>query len=209
MVALVLFLKFYDMARQIKERKLKSPTITIIGEGATERYYFTHLKRLNSYNYICKPRNFTEQSLEEMQRQIEKVIVDDGIAVCVFDADVSRIHPAEKAKLDNMRRKYAENPSVILCDSMPSIEFWFLLHYLKTNRYFATSEDVIKVLQKHIPTFSKQQSFLSKESWVTELLKDEKMKTAIANAVSIGEGGESYSHLHKLFDMLGEFSFHA
>lgn len=54
MVALALFLKFYDMARKIKERKLKSPTITIIGEGATERHYFTHLKRLNSYNYICK-----------------------------------------------------------------------------------------------------------------------------------------------------------
>ena len=32
------------MARRIRERKLKNLTITIIGEGATERYYFTHLK---------------------------------------------------------------------------------------------------------------------------------------------------------------------
>lgn len=35
------------MARRIKERELKNPTITIIGEGATERYYFTHLKPQN------------------------------------------------------------------------------------------------------------------------------------------------------------------
>mgnify|MGYP000205209928 CR=1 FL=1 len=190
------------MARKIKERKLKAPTITIIGEGATERFYFTHLKRLKGYNYMCKPRNFTEQSLEEMQRHVERVLADDGIAVCVFDADVTRIHPAEKLKLDNMRRKYEGNPSVLLCDSMPSIEFWFLLHFLNTNRYFATSDDVISVLKKHIPLFSKQQSFLSNETWVNALLKDEKLKSAISNAVSIGDEGESYTHLHRLFALI-------
>lgn len=101
-----------------------------------------------------------------------------------------------------MQRKYASNPSVLLCDSMPSIEFWFLLHFLNTNRYFATSEDVISVLQKHIPAFSKLQSFLSKETWVNTLLKDEKLEIAISNAISIGDDGESYSRLHKLFALM-------
>lgn len=115
------------MARRIKERKLKNPTITIIGEGATERYYFTHLKRLCGYKYICKPRNFTEQTIDEMQRQIDRVLNDGGIAVCVFDADVTRTKPAERLKYERMYRKYSGNRTVILCDSMPSIEFWFLL----------------------------------------------------------------------------------
>lgn len=190
------------MARKRKERALKSPTITIIGEGATERYYFTHLKRLNGFNYFCKPRNFTEQSLEEMQRQIERVLADDGIAVCVFDADVTRFNAAERQRLEYMRRKYAENPAVVLCDSMPSIEFWFLLHYLNTNCYFATSNEVISVLQKYLPAFSKQQLSLSKEQWVTELVKDGKLNTAISNAVAIGDNGESYSHLNRLFELL-------
>lgn len=202
MVVLVHYPKYSDMARNRKERKLKAPTITIIGEGATERFYFTHLKRLNGYNYICKPRNFTEQSLEEMQRQIERVLNDEGIAVCVFDADVTRINPVEKQKFNSMQQRFANNPSVILCDSMPSIEFWYLLHYLNTNRYFATSNDVISILQKYLPSFSKQQSYLSKESWVNNLSKDEKLRTAISNAISIGDKGESYSHLHKLFDLL-------
>lgn len=192
---------YSDMARKRKERVLKSPTITIVGEGATERFYFTHLKRLMGYNYVCKPRNFTEQSLEEIQRQIERVLSDEGIAVCVFDADVSRTNPVEKQKFDSMLHKYSGNPAVIICDSMPSIEFWFLLHYLNTNRYFATSNDVISVLQRFIPRFSKQQSFLSKDSWVNELVKDEKLTTAITNAISIGDGGESYSHLHRLFEL--------
>lgn len=190
------------MARRIKERKLKNPTITIIGEGATERYYFTHLKRMRGYNYVCKPRNFTEQTFDEMQKQIERVLADNGIAVCVFDADVTRTRPAEKAKFEDMQRKYADNPAVILCDSMPSIEFWFLLHYLNTNRYFATSDDVIDVLRRYMPNFSKHQSFLSKEAWVLELLANNRLDMAITNANTIGIGGESYSRLPKLFEIV-------
>ncbi len=192
------------MARRIKERELKNPMITIIGEGATERYYFTHLKRLHGYNYVCKPRNFTEQTFDEMQKQIDRVLADNGIAVCVFDADVTRTRPAEKIKYDDMRRKYAKNPSVILCDSMPSIEFWFLLYYLNTNRYFATSDDVITVLRRFIPDFSKHQSFLSKETWVSDLLSDNRLNTALDNANAIGIEGESYSKLPKLFEFIGQ-----
>ena len=189
------------MARRIRERKLKNPTITIIGEGATERYYFTHLKRLRGYNYVCKPRNFTEQTFDEMRKQIERVLADNGIAVCVFDADVTRTRPAEKIKYDDMRRKYAKNPSVILCDSMPSIEFWFLLHYLNTNRYFATSDDVITVLRRFITDFSKHQSFLSKEIWVSELMRNDKLGFAISRAIKLN-AGESYSNIYKLFGVL-------
>ncbi len=190
------------MARKLKERKLKNPVITIIGEGATERFYFLHLKALNGYNYVCKPRNFAEQNIDDMRRQVERVLADDGIAVCVFDVDVTRTRPAEKAKFIAMRQRYAANPSVIICESMPSIEFWFLLHYLNTNRYFATSDDVIATLRRYIPNFSKHQSFLSKENWVSALLADEKLATAIENAIAIGEEGESYSNLHRLFAIL-------
>lgn len=115
------------MARRIKERKLKNPNITIIGEGLTERCYFKHLKSLKGYRYTCKPRNFSQQSIDDLQKQIDKVLADDGVAVCVFDADVAREKPAERKKLEAMQKKYAGNEQVILCDSMPSIEFWFLI----------------------------------------------------------------------------------
>ena len=190
------------MARRIKERRLKNTAITIIGEGATERFYFTHMKRLKSYNYVCKPRNFAEQNIDDIQRQVERVLADDGIAVCVFDVDVTRIHQSDKVKFDTMRKRYANNPSVIICESMPSIEFWFLLHYINTNRYFATSEDVITALHRYIPNFSKTQAYLSKENWVSTLLSDNKLTTAINNATTLGEDGESYSNLYKLFAFL-------
>ena len=85
---------------------------------------------------------------------------------------------------------------------MPSIEFWFLLHYLNTNRYFATSDDVIDALHRYLPNFSKQQPYLSKENWVVTLLADNKLTTATKNAIAIGEEGESYSNLYKVFTLL-------
>lgn len=187
------------MARKTKERAIQSPGITIIGEGLTERYYFTHLKRLMDYRYTCKPRNFTEQSIEDIQKQVERVLADRGVAVCVFDADVARAKPAEKAKLDAMRKKYANRKNVVICDSMPSIEFWFLIHFLNTNKYFASSRDVVQVLRRHISNFDKHDSFLSKEKWVAELLVDNRLETALQRAESFGTNGESYSIIYKAF----------
>lgn len=195
-----------DMARRIKERKLKSPNITIIGEGLTERCYFKHLKSLKGYRYTCKPRNFSQQSIDDLQKQIDKVLEDDGVAVCVFDADVARDKPAERKKLEAMQKKYAGKEQVILCDSMPSIEFWFLIHYLNTNKYFASSTDVIKVLHRFLPDFSKHETYLEKEKWVVDMIANGKQDIAMDRAKGFGMTGESYSNIYKAFEKFMELN---
>ena len=194
------------MARRIKERKLKSPNITIIGEGLTERCYFKHLKSLKGYRYTCKPRNFSQQSIDDLQKQIDKVLEDDGVAVCVFDADVARNKPAERKKLEAMQKKYAGKEQVILCDSMPSIEFWFLIHYLNTNKYFASSTDVIKVLRRFLPDFSKHETYLAKEKWVVDMIANGKQDIAMDRAKGFGMTGESYSNIYKAFEIFMELN---
>ena len=192
------------MARKIRERKIKAPNVTIIGEGLTERCYFKHLKSLKGYRYTCKPRNFSQQSIDDLQKQIDKVLTDDGVAVCVFDADVAREKPAERKKLEAMQKKYAGNEQVVLCDSMPSIEFWFLIHYLNTNKYFASSADVIKILRRYLPDFSKHEIYLSKEKWVVDMIADGKQDTAMERAKTFGMTGESYSNIYKAFEKFAE-----
>lgn len=192
------------MARKIKERKLKNPNVTIIGEGLTERCYFKHLKSLKGYRYTCKPRNFSQQSFDDLQKQIDKVLADEGVAVCVFDADVARDKPAERKKLEIMQKKYAGNEQVILCDSMPSIEFWFLIHYLNTNKHFASSTEVIKVLHRYLPDFSKHENYLSKEKWVADMIAEGKQDIAIGRAETFGTTGESYSNIYKAFEKFTE-----
>ena len=52
-----------------------------------------------------------------------------SFVIYVFDADVSRRSDAENKKMVSLKKKYENNPNVILCDSLQSIEYWFLLTF--------------------------------------------------------------------------------
>ena len=95
------------MARRRKERELRRSRITVIGEGLTERWYFDHLRTVMGYRYDCKPRFFTHQSYQEMRKLIDWVLQNDGIAVCICDADITLTNPEEKKRLDEMKKAYA------------------------------------------------------------------------------------------------------
>ena len=167
------------MARKTTQsRSLKPSPITIIGEGITEKYYFTHLRSLYNFHYTLKSYFFEVTSLKEMDKKISKVIECCGIAVCVFDADVSERNDAEKKKLEQLHRKYGKKESVVFCESLPSIEYWFLLHYCNTNKYFKDSKAVEHELVKFITQYDKSRNFLENEKWVADLCKDGKLELA-------------------------------
>lgn len=190
--------------RNDKPRQIRSREVVIIGEGKTERFYFTHLKRLKGFRYSCRPRYFTQQSLSEIDNQVKKVLDDGGIAVCVFDADVARMYETDKAKLAEIKAKYVNRNDVIICDSMPSIEFWFLLHFINTNRFFATSDDAEAQLRKYLIGYEKTESYLQKEKWVQDLIASNRMDLALTRAKLMAEGGQSYSNLYKAFESFSE-----
>jgi len=191
------------MARKSENsRSFKSSPIYIIGEGLTEQYYFFHLRSLYNFRYTVKPYFFGTTSIKEIDSRISEVIENNGIAVCVFDLDVSSRNEAEKIKLEKLRKKYSKKKNVLFCDSLPSIEYWFLLHYCNTNKYFNDSKSVEQALRRFITQFEKKKDFLEKEKWVLDLSKDGKLENAIERAVSFGEVGQSYSNIYKVFELL-------
>lgn len=192
------------MARVGKERELKRSRITVIGEGLTERWYFEHLRTLKGYRYDCKPRFFAHQSYEEMSKLIDWVIQNGGIAVCICDADITRVNEERSKKLQEMKAHYTNNDRVFICDSMPSIEFWFLIHYVNTRKYFKNSDAVIKILRKFIPGYEKAGSFLENISWVAELCSDARLKDACKRAALLGSGNESYSEIYRAIHLFSE-----
>ena len=192
------------MARERKERELKRSRITVIGEGLTERWYFEHLRAIKGYRYDCKPRFFAHQSYEEMMKLIDWVLQNGGIAVCVCDADITRNNEERNKKLQDMKALYAKDERVFICDSMPSIEFWFLIHYLNTSKYFKDADAVIKVLKKFIPGYDKTGAFLEKQSWVAEMSTDEKQSEACKRAAVLDPQDESYSEIYKAIALFAE-----
>ena len=189
------------MARPIETKKQQKRSVTIIGEGATEQYYFTHIRSLFGYHYTIKPYFFSVTSLAEMDKKITEAITDDGIAIDVFDADVAHRNEAEKKKLGTIRRKYAKKKNVVLCDSLTSIEYWFLLHFENTNRFFKDSAATEKELCRYIPEYKKRTKFLQDLKWVTDLCAEGKLSLAKERAETFGENGESYSNVNKAFEL--------
>lgn len=188
------------MARRIENRSQKKRSVTIIGEGITEQYYFTHIRTLYGYHYTIKPYYFSVTSLVEMDKKIAEAVQDGGFAIAVFDADVAHRNETEKKKLGSIRRKYANKKNVLLCDSLTSIEYWFLLHYENTNRFFKDSTATEKELCKYIPDYEKKAKFLQEIKWVADLCSEGKLELAKTRARVFGHDGESYSDVYKAFE---------
>ena len=190
------------MARRVATKKFNRVRPTIIGAGITEQWYFTHLQHIFGLKMKVCPRFFGQEDIHALEKRIQQVLNDEGFAVVVFDADVTTWDDKEKARLVKLKSKYAENKNVVLCDSLPSIEFWFLIHYVNTTRTFRTSKDVIIQLKKYITNFDKNESFLKNEKWVRDMSADGRLESAFKRARDNSDGG-SYSNVWKAFASLG------
>lgn len=189
------------MPRKIENRKQQNRSITVLGEGITEQYYFSHVRALFDYHFVIKPYYFSVTSLVEMDKKIAEAISEGGYAVAVFDADVSSRNEVERKKLETIRKKYSKKKNVILCDSMTSIEYWFLLHFENTNRHFKDAAATEQELRKYIPDYEKKTKFLHNIKWVSDMSEEGKLDIAIDRARSFGRGGESYSDIYKAFEL--------
>ena len=188
------------MSRNSGNRKQIEAIPTVIGTGITEQYYFQHISHCTEFIFRIRPRFFGTESIYELAKKIDKVISDRGVAICVFDADVARNSDAERAKFERFCKRYSNKKNVILCYSLPSIEYWFLLHFRKTNKYYKDADTVQRMLRKFIPLYEKKEDFLKTEKWVADMCSDGKLGKAIANAKQFGTTGESYSLIYKAFE---------
>ena len=125
--------------RNVRKNIATRQVIHIVGEGLTELFYFSHLKKFLGYRYSISPRLFENNSIEKIDKKIKELLNEDVFVICVFDADVSRRSDAENRKMAALKKKYEKNGNVILCDSLQSIEYWFLLHFEDTCRHFLDS----------------------------------------------------------------------
>jgi RloB-like protein len=173
-------------------------SIHIIGEGLTEKYYFQHLKKINNYRYAVKPRFSNNNTISQFDKKTKELLSGGVKVVCVFDADVSQRNQTEKKLLLQFIKEYKDSEDVIICDSFPSIEFWFLLHFIETNKHFNNYRELRNELRKHLPDYDKKEKYLQQEKWVKCLV--EKQRNAIKNAKQIKKGA-SFSNIYKAFDL--------
>jgi len=187
-----------------RKQKIREPKsgIYIVGEGITEQYYFSHIKKLFGFHCTIKPRFFGNTSIAEMRKKIEELLRGNIIVICVFDADVSVYNESERKKLEQLQNKYRSNKNLLFCSSLPSIEYWFLLHHENTHRYFKDGKTAENALRKYVDDYEKTTTFLEKEKWVIDLCAENKFNQANERSKRFGLEHGSYTNLHEAFDVL-------
>jgi len=177
------------MGRRISKIK-KYNSYAVLGDGQTEQYYLEHLKKIKGYKYIVRPRLFKSITIELADELIQEML-KEGYDMVVYFTDYDTIvQQGKMAKYNKIVAKYQKRSDVLICESMPSIEFWFLLHYIKTTRNFQNAGEALKEIKKYLPGFSKETSFLEKQKWVEDLCRDDKLTDAMKNASEILEEKE-------------------
>ncbi|MBK6611321.1 MAG: RloB domain-containing protein [Sphingobacteriales bacterium] len=96
--------------------------------------------------------------------------------------------------------------NVVVIVNNPCLEFWFLLHFEKTSKFFSTCKSAEAALNKHIPNYEKTQKFYTKQNDDIYLKLKPFLSTGLANATALGNFDEEYPK-KALCEM--EFLFHA
>ena len=196
----------------------------ISGGTNTERWYFVHINDITDYKFNIIPKyfgdesNYTEVFPKRIKGILEKNI--DAKVYCVFDWDTifNNDDNLKKHKaFENEIQADIDNGKVILCPSMPSIEYWFLLHFQNYTELIKTNGNAIGILAPHIKTwFSsdkklskilKSEKYIKSPHWVENLCADGKLEFAIQRAENnINTAKEnndldnqSYTYVYKLF----------
>lgn len=195
---------------RVNTRETRQAKPTILGEGkVTEYYYFKHLCHLIRCPAEIDKSNFGRKAIGDFEDKIEQVLKGKGSVVVVFDADVMASSETERRRLQAIKDKYRNNENVLICDSYPCIEYWFLLHYADTHKLYSAprlSDEVVKDLCDYIPAYSKQGKWVEDSRWVAALRAEGQEQAARERAVKYAEDskqysdGQSYTNLYKFFD---------
>ena len=188
-------------------------SLAIFGEGITEWYYIESLRIARRYPFTMRPSIPQHADIKHMLAQAKKCL-DEGYdeVICLMDMDRLNTHPAEMQAYRKAKNQTAFR-RVTFVETDPCTEYWFLLHFVErlSARRFADYAAVEPELRKHLPNYSKSESYLRKIRLYDFLAEHGDLNKALSlarkSADLHNQGNEnSYSQMYKLFDKLDEFA---
>jgi len=181
------------MARR-KEKISKSgkPSFAIVVDGETEVWYFLMLKRNEpSLQINIKPKIPQKKKLSEQYKEVCELAEDYTKVIWIIDLD-NPIKESRETKKGNktpiqelkeylqiIEEKY---DNVITILNNPCLEYWFLLHFELTTRYFTKCSDAEKQLKKHLSGYEKTPKYFTKQDNDIYLKLKSNLPTAIKNS---------------------------
>lgn len=188
---------------------------SFVVDGECEIWYLQMLRKneklphINVEPKLPQKKNLLDQFniVMELAEESEKVfwVIDfDNI-----NKETQEAKKGKKTALQQFKDYSNQTPdNVIIIVNNPCLEFWFLLHYKQTTKYFGTYANLEKELKKHLFDYQKSEKyFKNSRQDIYQRLKP-MLETAINNAHKSGNFDfdniqRGLSEMYKFFDELG------
>lgn len=187
-------------------------------DGETEVWYLQLLREHESIkNTTIRPEIPREKELSEQYELVKDNAKDYFKVIWLIDLDTLLKEDREaqigkKSKIVELNEyslelRKLENVHVLI--NTPCLEFWHLLHFKDTGKYYSDCKSVIRVLKKNgLSDYEKSQEYYKKKNNDIYLKLKPNKATAMANAEKLGNFSAENPHtakaeIYRIFSLLG------
>ena len=168
------------------------PKFAFVVDGECEFWYIQMLKRNErQINVDLKPEIPQRKKLSELYKKVIELSKDYDKVFWIIDFDVinSETRTSKKGTKTALQefREYcliieSKYENIFVAINNPCLEFWMLLHFETTSKYFDTCDNASKQLKKHLKDYNKSQQFFTKQDNDIYLKLKPFLNKAISNA---------------------------
>ncbi|MDF1675057.1 MAG: RloB family protein [Vicingaceae bacterium] len=171
-----------------------SKAFAFVVDGNTEVWYLQMLKRNErKLNINIEPKLPSKKSIPEQYKMVEQLAEDYTKVFWIVDYDVIIKETLESKKgtetseqlFIRLKEKVEKNENVIVVINNPCIEFWFLLHFEKTTKFFTNCNLAEKQLKKYLKDYVKTRKYFTKQDNDIYLRLKENLNEAKKNSTGL------------------------
>lgn len=191
-----------------------NPTFAFVVDGKCESWYLSMIRtHEKSLKIDLKPELPQKKKIKDLYEKVRELLESEYDKVFwIVDFDSLNKEQREAKKGDNPIERFYRYYSALQNDERavviinnPCFEFWILLHYSFTSKFYENYEQILPVIQKYLPDYEKTEKFYKKPNNDIYTRLKPCLIDAIKHAGKLGDFNISksrtgISEMHKFFE---------
>ena len=188
-------------------------SFAVVVDGETEKWYLEMLKQNEpDVLFNITPKILQKKNINQQYELVTDLSEEEYDKVFwIVDLDVLLKEEREKKNSTSPLQKFlsywqqlSNQDKVVVIVNNPCLEYWFLLHFQKTNKVFTACTDAEKQVSQHLKDYEKTEKFFKKSN--NDIYKQLKphLQKAINNATALGSF-DTHNHSEAMCEMFSLF----
>lgn len=205
------------MARNnLKRKGIGKKIFTILVDGETEIWYFQMMKMHEALPVDIKPDLPAKKKLKDQYEEVLEYARHSDKVIWMLDFDTlikeeSEIKVKVKSKIQEFKgyvSKLKKFDNVEILVNTPCLEYWYLLHFTETGKYFPNCQSVVKELKKHdlLKNYEKTEKYYKKNDndiykKLKELQNDAIIRAKKLGIFDLNNTETAKAEMYKIFEL--------